>query len=169
MTDLDTELLRRALRASPEPEPPFDPAAIITRGRRLRWRRRAAAAVGGVCLAAAVFGAVAGVGRLTAPSSVPIRHTITPVGPVGSPGPRPRLVPSPRRDEAAPTASASPAATATTAPATTASPTSPAWGLAPTPSPSGGSGTSAAPGSSLTSTPTEQSRETPIPTPTAAR
>ena len=63
MTDLDTDLLRRALRASPEPEPEpaFDPAAIITRGRRLRWRRRAAAAGGGVCLAAAVFGAVVGV------------------------------------------------------------------------------------------------------------
>ena len=67
MTDLDT--LRRALRASPEPDPAFDPAfasafdpaEIITRGRRLRWRRRAVAAGSGVCLAAAVFGAVAGV------------------------------------------------------------------------------------------------------------
>ena len=61
MTDLDT--LRRALRASPPPEPTFDPAAVIARGRRLRWRRRAAAAGGGLCLGVAVFGAVAGVGR----------------------------------------------------------------------------------------------------------
>ena len=169
MTDLDTDLLRRALRASPEPERAFDSAAIITRGRRLRWRRRATAVGGGVCLAAAVFGAVAGVGRLTAPSSVPVRHTVIPVSPVGSARPRPHPVPSPRRDGAAPTVSASPAATATTTPVTTPSPTSPAGGLAPTPSPSGGSAASATPSSSLTSRPTEQSMETPIPTPTAAR
>jgi hypothetical protein len=146
MTDLDTDLLRRALRASPEPGPAFDPAVLITRGRRLRWRRRAAAVGGGVCLAAAVFGAVAGVGRLTAPSSVPVRHTVTPVGPAGSAGPRPRPVPRPRRAAAAPSASPSPAATATNTPATTPSPTS-----------------------SAPAVPVPTSPETPIPTPTAAR
>ena len=86
MTDLDT--LRRALRASPQPEPQpepaFDPAAIITRGRRLRWRRRAVAAGGGLCLGVAVLGAVAGVGRLTAPSPGPGNHPISPAGPAGA-------------------------------------------------------------------------------------
>ena len=103
MTDLDT--LRRALRASratgAAPEPAFDPAAIITRGRRLRWRRRAAAAGGGLCLGVAVFGAVAGVGRLTAPSPGPGHHPISPAGPAGAgagASTRPRPVPSPVRD-----------------------------------------------------------------------
>ena len=113
MTDLDTDLLRRALRASPEPEPEpaFDPAAIITRGRRLRWRRRAAAAGGGVCLAAAVFGAVTGLGRLTVPSPGPAHHTVVPavpVGPAGTTGTRPRPVPSPVRDGTVPSPSAPP-------------------------------------------------------------
>jgi hypothetical protein len=153
MTDRDTGLLRRALRASPEPEPTFDAAAIVTRGRRLRWRRRAVAAGGGVCLAAAVFGAVAGVGRLTAPPSVPVHHTVTPIGPAG---PRPRPVPTPRRDAATPSASASPTAIATTRP------------TAPSATPSGGSRAAATPSSTLSSTPTEQQTENPSPSPTAA-
>jgi hypothetical protein len=111
MTDLDTDLLRRALRASPEPERAFDSAAIITRGRRLRWRRRATAVGGGVCLAAAVFGAVTGVGRLTAPSPGPGHHTVAPVGPAGV-STRPRPVPSPIRDRTTPSPSASTSPTA---------------------------------------------------------
>ena len=119
MTDLDT--LRRALRTSPEPDPAYaqafqstlDPAEIITRGRRLRWRRRAVAAGSGVCLAAAVFGAVAGIGRLTAPSSGPSHQTVIPIGPAGT---RPRPAPSLSRVNPTPSASAS----------ATASPTSPA-------------------------------------------
>ena len=86
MNDLDT--LRRALRASQQPGCPLpghtgpaDVAGIITRGRRLRWRRRAMAAGGSVCLAAAVVGAVVGIGRLTTPSSGPAPHVVSPVGP----------------------------------------------------------------------------------------
>jgi hypothetical protein len=119
MNDLDTDLLRRALRASREPGPPLagctgpdDLTEIITRGRRLRWRRRALAAGGSVCLAAAVVGAVAGVGRLTAPSSGPAQHVVSPVGatrtrPVAAPSPGPgRATPSPvASPTAAPTAS----------------------------------------------------------------
>jgi len=130
MTELDTDLLRRALRASPDPAPAVPDALhateIISRGRRLRWRRRAMAAGGGVCLAAAVFGAVAGIGRLTAPAGGPGPHRIVPVGPAGTqPPPRSRPTPSPRRDAATPAASVSP----------TAIPTS-AAGPVPTPTPS---------------------------------
>jgi hypothetical protein len=113
MNDLDTDLLRRALRAPQEPGPhsagPDDITEIITRGRRLRWRRRAMAAGGSVCLAAALVGAVAGIGRLTAPSSGPSQHVVSPVG-----GTRTRLAPtpSPGRGRATP----SPVAPATAAP-----------------------------------------------------
>jgi hypothetical protein len=134
MTDLDT--LRRALHASakPEapPEPTFDPAAIIARGRRLRWRRRAAAAGGGLCLGVAVLGAVVGIGRLTAPSP-PGHPTISPVGPAGvGTSARPRPVPSPVRKGRAPLEGAS------TSPS--ALPTTPA-SATPTPSPTARSAT----------------------------
>jgi hypothetical protein len=181
MTDLDTDQLRRALRASPEPEPTLDAAAIITRGRRLRWRRRAAAAGGGVCLAAAVFGAVAGVGRLTAPSPGPAQRTVVPAGPAGT---RPLPAQSPRRG-----ASASPSASNTAAPTTpaTSSPTPtptpsasaparPVRSNSPVPTTSAGSATpSARPsvGDSQTSTPSASgagaSSDQPSPTSTAIR
>jgi hypothetical protein len=184
MTDLDT--LRRALRASPEPgrgfDPDFapafeafDPAVIVAKGRRLRWRRRAVAAGSGVCLAAAVFGAMVGVGRLAGPSTGPARHTVAPIGPVGS---RPRPVPSPRRDSAipsaSPTASPSPYATSRATPiATTPIWTSPT-SAAGTPSASAseasaGSAGAATPSSDLTSTPTGTASATPTPTPTTDR
>jgi hypothetical protein len=102
MNGLDTQTLRRALRAAQEPgcpsaglADPTEVAQIITRGRRLRWRRRAVAVGGGVCLAAAVFGAVAGIGRLTAPASGgPAPHVISPVGPSRSTRPTPVPRPS---------------------------------------------------------------------------
>ena len=135
MNDLDTQMLRRALRAPQEPgypsagyTGPADVAGIISRGRRLRWRRRAMAAGGGVCLAVAVVGAVAGIGRLTAQSPGPAQHVISPVGPART---RPAPSPSPDRGRAtprptpsataAPRTPASPSATAV--PATTAHPT----------------------------------------------
>jgi hypothetical protein len=120
MNDLDTDLLRRALRASREPGPPLagctgpdDLTEIITRGRRLRWRRRALAAGGSVCLAAAVVGAVAGVGRLTAPSSGPAQHVVSPVGATRT---RPVAAPSPGPGRATPSPVASPTASPTAAP-----------------------------------------------------
>jgi hypothetical protein len=143
MSDLDTQLLRRALRApeepgrpAPRPTGPDDLTEIITRGRRLRWRRRAMAAGGSLCLAAAVVGAVAGIGRLTAPSSGPAQHVVTPAGPTRArltPAPSPgrgRATPSPIRSAtAAPTAS--PTTPSTTLP--TGTPTQPH--LIPTPTP----------------------------------
>ena len=190
MTDLDT--LRRALRASPEPDrafdpafaSAFDPAEIITRGRRLRWRRRAVAAGSGVCLAAVVFGAVAGVGRLTAPSSGPSQHTVTPIGPAGTrPGPVPspargKATPSPRPSATArPTPSASPSATPT--PSATATPVRALPPTAPTPT-SASTAAATAPGSAPSASPTSPTAATtspsasasgnqPIPTPTATR
>jgi hypothetical protein len=113
MNDIDTQMLRRALRAPLEPghpptarTGPADVAEIITRGRRLRWRRRAMAAGGSVCLGVALVGVVAGIGRLTTPSPAPAQHVISPVGParatlapIPSPGRRraaPSPVPTPR-------------------------------------------------------------------------
>ena len=130
MNDLDTQLLRRALRAPQEPgypsagyTGPAGVAEIISRGRRLRWRRRAMAAGGSVCLAAAVVGAVAGIGRLTAPSPGPAQHVISPVGPGRTtPAPRPSPRPSPGRGRDTPW----PAPSAT-APSTLPSPTATAF------------------------------------------
>jgi len=123
MNDLDTDLLRRALRAPQEPGPlsagragPDDITEIITRGRRLRWRRRALAAGGSVCLAAAVVGTVAGIGRLTAPSSGPAQHVVSPVG-----GTRTRLARAPSPDPGR--ATPSPVASATAAPTVRPTPT----------------------------------------------
>jgi hypothetical protein len=186
MTDLDT--LRRALRASPQPDSAydpafasaFDPAEIITRGRRLRWRRRAVAAGSGVCLAAAVFGAVAGVGRLTAPSPGPSRHTVTPIGPAGT---RLGLAPSPSRGNATPSPSASatarPTPSATATPSPTATPVRALPSTGPTPT-STAPAAATAPGSAPTANPTSPTAATtspiasasgnqPSPTPTATQ
>jgi len=161
MNDLDTDLLRRALRAPQEPGPPAagrtgpdDITEIITRGRRLRWRRRAMAAGGSVCLAAAVVGAVAGIGRLTAPSSGPTQHVISPVGPA-----RATLAPSPSPDRRRAASSPVPSATAvqTTPPTPTRLPTATSTRArtlrTPTPTRSAGVAVSASSGYSATSTP----------------
>jgi hypothetical protein len=170
MNDLDTHLLRRALRAPQEPgypspgrTGPADVAEIITRGRRLRWRRRAMAAGGSVCLVAAVVGAVAGIGRLTAPSPGPDQHVISPVGPARSTlAPSPSPSPSPGRGRvtpppvppatAVPTASPTPSTLPTPTPTPTAtSPTAPT--PTPTPTRTAGAAVSASSGDSATSTP----------------
>jgi hypothetical protein len=159
--DLDTQTLRRALRAPQEPgypvpgqAGPADVAGIISRGRRLRWRRRAMAAGGSVCLAAAVVGAVAGIGRLTSPSPGPAQHVVTPVGPARATRPP---SPSPHRGRPTP----SPIASATAAPTPSATPTGlPAAAttsgpMPTTPTPTRSAGATVSPGSaeSATSTP----------------
>jgi hypothetical protein len=170
MTDLDTRALRRALRAPQEPgylapgQPgPADVAEIITRGRRLRWRRRAMAAGGSVCLAAAVVGAVAGIGRLTTPSPGPAQHVISPVGrtrataaPSPSPG-RPRATPRPSPFA---TAAATPSPTPTTTVTALPTPTSAQTFPTPTPTLSAGAGISASTGVSTRSTPTPSAAST---------
>jgi hypothetical protein len=55
----------------------LDIAAIMKRGRRLRFRRRIAAAGGTLCVAAVVYGVVIGTAHLTRPSPAPVR----PAGP----------------------------------------------------------------------------------------
>jgi hypothetical protein len=55
----------------------LDIAAIMKRGRRMRLRRRLAAAGGSMCVAAAVYGVVVGTTHLTQPSPGPVR----PAGP----------------------------------------------------------------------------------------
>jgi hypothetical protein len=97
MTDLETKL-RRALRVSRDPgcdEPAFDVAGIIVAGRRLRWRRRAAAVGGSLCVAAAMAVAVTAFGRL-APSSVhPAQHVVGPARSVPAPSASRPISPSP--------------------------------------------------------------------------
>jgi hypothetical protein len=191
MTDLDTHTLRRALRAPQEPgypapgrTGPADVAEIITRGRRLRWRRRAMAAGGSVCLAAAVVGAVAGIGRLTTPSPGPVQHVVSPVGPTRPTHPtRPTLAPSPspRRGHATPSpfpsATAAPSASPTT-PTTTTNPAAPATSgqTPPTPTPTLSASVAVSASGGDTSTPSASARgssartdgEQPSATPSAA-
>jgi hypothetical protein len=182
MNDLDTHLLRRALRARQEPgypspgrTGPADVAEIITRGRRLRWRRRAMAAGGSVCLAAAVVGAVAGIGRLTAPSPGPSQHVVSPVrharstlAPSPSPG-RGRATPSP-----VPSATAVPTASPTPSTLPTATSTPPRTLPTPSPTRTPGAAVSASGGYSATSTPSASAGvastdgEQPSATPSAA-
>lgn len=122
MNDLDT--LRRALKVPQEAGDPLDVPAIIGRGRRLRTRRRLVAVAGGVGAAAAVFGLVTGIIRLTASPATPL----SPVVPAHS-----TLAPSHRHAVTRPApvaATPSPAPTATSSPS--ASPTFPAGGASPT-------------------------------------
>ncbi len=88
MTDLDT--LRRALRVPDEAAKaadPLDVLVVIEKGKRLRRRRRLAALAGGVCAAAAVFGAVTGVAGLARQAPAPARPA--------APGPARPATPSP--------------------------------------------------------------------------
>lgn len=81
MKDLDT--LRQALWVTADQAKArdgLDIAAIMKSGRRLRLRRRLAAAGGTLCVAAAVYGVVIGTAHLTRPSPAPVR----PAGPVRS-------------------------------------------------------------------------------------
>jgi hypothetical protein len=177
MTDLET--LRQALREQEESGwrggEPLDVAAVITQGRRLRWRRRAVAVAGGVCVAAAVFGTVTGISQLARPSPSPAphpanlaQHRASPARPPAStvrsvPGPSPSR--APRQPVPGPTGTGITAPTPTptlTPTAPTLPPTAPSVGSAgrqstvtPSASPSASAGTSGPPGA--------------IPSPTAGR
>jgi len=86
MTDLDT--LRRSLRARPPArygQETLDIAQIMTRGRRLRARRRLTAAGGALCVAVAMFGAVTGVSYLTRTPPAPGQQPATSTGTGHSP------------------------------------------------------------------------------------
>ncbi|HEX3961999.1 MAG TPA: hypothetical protein VHZ03_36120 [Trebonia sp.] len=163
MTDLETQL-RRALRVSQDPgyappghpvrgrdEPAFDVAGIIVRGRRLRWRRRAVAVGGSLCVAAAMFGAATGIAKLATSPVHPAQHVVGPA----QPGP----APSASRPISAPSPSASPTAIATPRPSNSATPRP--TGAA-TPSPS----STAAPGAQPTVTPIGSPTPQPYATPT---
>ncbi|MGD0702138.1 MAG: hypothetical protein ABSA02_19920 [Trebonia sp.] len=179
MNDLDTNTLRRALRVTQDPGYPSpggngraDIAGIVARGRRLRWRRRAVATGGSLCLAAAVAGAVAGIGRLTTPSSGPAQHTVSPVSPT-----RAVLVPTPSPGRGHVTPWPSPSATAVPTspssssplPTATALPTPTTSRTQPTPTPtlrtttgaSSGHGPSSPPSASAASTYAGQPSATP--------
>jgi len=77
MTGLDPQSLRQALKAPPEVAAPVDVTQIMARGRRLRNRRRLAAAAGAVCAIALLAGGATEVANLTA---APSPH-VQPVGP----------------------------------------------------------------------------------------
>ena len=96
MTDLDT--LRRALWETARPAAATDDLDIVVimkRGRRLRIRRKLAVVGGSLCVAAAVFGAVAGASHLTGPSPVPARPAAPARSPLPSSTARPGGGPSP--------------------------------------------------------------------------
>jgi hypothetical protein len=143
MTDLET--LRQALREQEESGwrggEPLDVGAVITQGRRLRWRRRAVAVAGGVCVAAAVFGTVTGISQLARPSPSPAphpanvaQHRASPARHRASPARHPastaRSVPGPSLSRAPGQPTPSPAGTGTPAPTPTQTPA-----LTPTPTP----------------------------------
>jgi len=153
MTQLDTDALRRALRTrAGDAAEPLDVAAIVSRGRGLRRRRRGIAVAGGACAAAAVFGLVSGVSQLViqpAGSHPPVispqtgRHGTLPGGRAPTPRPSARTggvgSPTPVPTASLPAGTASP--TATPSPSRSAQ-------LGPTPS------TSVSPVSSTTGSPT---------------
>lgn len=99
MTDLDT--LRRALRVEQPSWQHIDVDQIMTRGRRLRWRRRLAAGGAVVVCAAAVSGVLAGIGHPVHSAPIPAQRPASPAHVVRE---RPPTDPAPSRT-AAPTAS----------------------------------------------------------------
>ena len=101
MTDLDT--LREALQTPVRPDAgagapePLDVGEVITRGRRLRWRRRAGATTVAACVIAATVAAVTGAGHA---GSRPLRTVPPPLGggrstPSATPSPAPSAPPAP--------------------------------------------------------------------------
>jgi hypothetical protein len=163
MTDLET--LRRALREEESAchgEEPLDVGAVITRGRRLRWRRRAVAVAGGVCAVAAVFGVVTGISQLTGQSPGPAPYPVSPAHHPASPAPS-VPGPSPSRAPGQPSPSQSspvPARTGTPAPTPTPVPTSAG---------SAGRPPMVTPSASLTATLGTSAPRDAIPSPTASR
>ena len=122
MTDLDT--LRRALRAGGEPivHDDVDLSLIMARGRRMRLRRRLAAAGGAVGIATAALAVALGAPQLARPSLTPGQLPAAPghvVSTKATPAPR---APSPRRPTALPRLARTPTPTPTSAVAPSASP-----------------------------------------------
>ena len=139
MTDLDTAALRQALRAAGDPADPVDVTQLMTRGRKLRTRRRLAAVVGGLGAVAVLAGTATAIANLTAapPPGQPVspaqhgpaRHRPAPSSPSGHQPPRP--VPTRHRAPA-------PVVVPTTdRPATATPATSATSGANPSPFPSG--------------------------------
>jgi hypothetical protein len=136
MTDLGPQSLRQALKAPPDLAAPVDVTQIMARGRRLRNRRRAAAAAGAICAIALLAGGATEVASLTAAPSPrvqpvgpaqhrPAQRQPSPAGrrtplPARKPTVGPLPVPSSGRATATPSPSGSPASAPTaTEPATT--------------------------------------------------
>ena len=92
MTDLDTQLLRQALRAPRDPGDPVDVTLIMSRGRRLRRRRRLAAVAGGLCAVAVLAGTATAIATLTGTPSTAGQ----PVGPAQHQPAKHQLGPSPQ-------------------------------------------------------------------------
>jgi hypothetical protein len=142
---MDHSTLREALQPASVPDgydaAELDVQRIMTRGRRLRVRRRAAAVGGALCVAAAVFGVVTGAASLNgsapappsrlAPAMYPVPsgrpssvRTATPVPGTPTPLPRASGAPSPSGSgpgastaaPGQPTSFSSPTSAATTAP-----------------------------------------------------
>ena len=139
MTGLDPQSLRQALKAPPDLAAPVDVTQIMARGRRLRNRRRLAAAAGAVCAIALLAGGATEVANLTAAPSPhvqpvgPAQHRPaqrqpslaerrTPV-PARKPTPGPLPVATSGRATATPSPSGSPASAPTATESATARPT----------------------------------------------
>lgn len=109
MKDLDT--LRVALtQQRPPGDKTLDIDHILTKGRRLRRRRRVALAAGTMCVIAGVFGATTGITHLARPAPVPAQRPAAPakpsprLSPRGHGTPTPAISPSePRRPSPTPT------------------------------------------------------------------
>lgn len=172
MNDLDTALLRRALKAAGDTADPVDVTQIMAKGRRLRRRRRLTAVAGGVCAIAMVTGTGTAIAQLTA--APPGRSQ--PVGPAlhrpandrqpqhGPQSRTPRPEPSPASTRPAspgPTA-VSPISAPSATPTRSASTRSTGSTPVPTRSPSASSTPSAVP------TRASQPAGTALPTPTGA-
>jgi hypothetical protein len=127
MTEFDTAALRQALRVPQDPGDPVDVSQIMTRGRRLRNRRRLAAVAGTVCAVALLAGTASAIADLTAAPS----QRVQPVGPARQQSlpPSPARTPHPvRRPTAGLSATPVPVPTpATAVPTTSATPTASAF------------------------------------------
>ncbi|HEY1819355.1 MAG TPA: hypothetical protein VGG83_05460 [Trebonia sp.] len=73
MTELDTKALRQALKAPHDPGDPVDVTRLMTRGRRLRHRRRLAAVAGAICAVALLAGTATAIADHTAAPSPSVR------------------------------------------------------------------------------------------------
>jgi hypothetical protein len=176
MTGLDPQSLRQALKAPPDLAAPVDVTQIMARGRRLRHRRRLAAAAGAVCAIALLAGGATEVANLTA---APSPH-VQPVGPAQHrpaqrpPSPVERRTPlparkatvgplpvaTPGRATATPSPSGSPASAPTATESATTGPTTTGPATTATTATTGPTAT-ALPGATSLPTPTSSPTSTP--------